>query len=161
MLRKHGLALVAAGALIAGVAGLGSAPAHAEAGVTAGNLTCNVSSGFGFIFGSSREVNCVYSTTGERYVGHINKFGVDIGFTQGGILVWTVLAPTGHLGPGMLAGHYSGATAGAAAGVGISANALIGGNENTITLQPLSIEGTQGLNVAAGVAELTLHPAGM
>jgi hypothetical protein len=161
MLRKYGLALVAAGALVAGAAGSGTTPAHAAAGVTAGNLTCHVSSGFGFIFGSSREVNCVYSTTGERYVGHISKYGVDIGYTQGGIMVWTVLAPTARLAPGMLSGHYGGATAGASVGVGLSANALVGGNNNTIALQPLSIEGNQGLNVAAGVAELTLHPAGM
>jgi hypothetical protein len=160
MFRKHGLALVAAGAMVAGVAAFGSAPAEAAAGVTAGNLTCNVSSGFGFIFGSSREVNCVYSATGEHYVGSINKFGVDIGYTQGGVMVWTVLAPTTRLAPGMLAGHYAGATAGASAGVGVSANALIGGNNSTVTLQPLSLEGNQGLNVAAGIADLTLRPAG-
>jgi hypothetical protein len=34
--------------------------------------------------------------------------------------------------------------------------ALIGGSSNHITLQPLSIEGMTGLNVAAGVAGLRL-----
>ncbi len=156
MVRKLGLALVAAGTLLASAAGFGPS-AQAQGGVAAGILTCNVSSGFGFIFGSSRELNCVFSTTGERYVGHINKFGVDIGFTQAAVIVWTVFAPTARLAPGTLAGHYAGATAGATVGVGVAANALIGGSNNTITLQPLSIEGNTGLNVAAGIGEVTLH----
>jgi len=160
MLRKYGLALLAAGTLALG--GAAVAPqAHAQGGVTAGVLTCNVSSGFGFVFGSSRDLNCVYSTTGEHYIGAINKYGVDIGFTKGGVIVWTVIAPTANLAPGTLAGHYAGATAGATAVVGVAAHALVGGNNNTITLQPLSIEGNQGLNVAAGLADVTLRAAGM
>jgi hypothetical protein len=156
MFKKYGLALLATGSIVAGTAAFGTS-AQAQGGVTAGVLTCNVSSGFGFIFGSSRELRCVYSTTGEHYVGHISKYGVDIGYTKGAVMVWTVLAPTSDLAPGALAGHYGGATAGATVGVGISANALIGGSHRTITLQPLSIEGNQGLNVAAGIAEVTLH----
>jgi hypothetical protein len=160
MVRKFGLALLAAGTIAAGAVALDTS-AHAQAGVSAGILTCNVSSGFGLVFGSSRDLNCVYSTTGERYVGHISKYGVDIGFTKAAVIVWTVIAPTANLAPGTLSGHYGGATAGATAGVGLAANALIGGNNSTITLQPLSIEGNQGLNVAAGIAEVTLQPAGM
>lgn len=160
MLKKYGLALLAAGALTLGGAAI-APEAHAQGGVAAGVLTCNVSSGFGFVFGSSRDLNCVYSTTGEHYVGSINKYGVDIGFTKGGVIVWTVIAPTANLAPGTLGGHYAGATAGATAVVGVAAHALVGGNNNTITLQPLSIEGNQGLNVAAGIAEVTLRPAGM
>ncbi len=160
MFRKFGLAVLAAGTVIAGAV-ISGPSAHAQAGVAAGVLTCNVSSGFGFVFGSSRELNCVYSTTGEHYVGDINKYGVDIGFTKAAVIVWTVIAPTANLAPGTLAGHYAGATAGATAGVGLAANALVGGNGNTITLQPLSIEGNQGLNVAAGIADVTLRSAGM
>jgi hypothetical protein len=156
MVRKLGLALVAAGTLLASAAGFGPS-AQAQGGVAAGILTCNVSSGFGFIFGSSRELNCVFSTTGERYVGHINRFGVDIGFTRAAVIVWTVFAPTAKLAPGTLAGHYAGATAGATIGVGVAAHALIGGSRNTITLQPLSIEGNTGLNVAAGIGQMTLR----
>jgi hypothetical protein len=160
MFRKYGLAVLAAGSIAVGAAGFGT-DAHAQGGVAAGVLTCNVSSGVGFIFGSSRELNCVYSTTGERYVGDINKYGVDIGFTRAAVIVWTVIAPTANLAPGTLAGHYAGATAGATVAVGLAANALVGGNNSTIALQPLSIEGNQGLNVAAGIADVTLRPAGM
>ena len=136
-----------------------TAPAHAQ-GLRAGVLTCNVSSGFGFIFGSSRSLNCTFSGAGgheQHYTGTINRFGVDIGYVHGGVLVWTVLAPTMTPGPCALAGNYGGATAQATVGVGAGANVLIGGSANSIALQPLSIEGTTGLNVAAGIASITLQ----
>ena len=136
-----------------------AAPANAQSGVKVGTLTCNVASGWGFVFGSSRALNCTFAAPGryEYYVGNISRFGVDIGYTQGGVLVWTVVAPAAALGPGALSGSYAGGTASATVGVGIGANALIGGSNNTIALQPLSIEGNRGLNVAAGVAALTLQ----
>ena len=151
-------ALVAA---LGGSLGLG-AQATAQSGVAVGTLTCNVASGFGFVFGSSRAINCTFAGPGgryEHYVGDISKFGVDIGFTQGGILVWTVIAPTASLAPGVLAGNFVGATASATVAVGVGANALLGGSNNSIALQPLSVEANRGLNVAAGVAALTLTPA--
>lgn len=130
-------------------------------GVNAGVLSCEVSGGWGFIFGSSKDMNCTFSpTSGEtqRYTGTISKYGVDIGFTRGGVMVWAVFAP-GTLAPGALAGNYGGVTAGAAVGVGASAHALVGGSNNSVSLQPLSIEGQTGLNVAAGVAGVTLTAA--
>src|SRR6266850_1217089 len=156
MLRKLGV-IISALSLAAGALAL-DAPAQAQ-GLKAGVLTCNVASGFGLIFGSSRAVNCTFSPTGgppQHYVGAINKFGVDIGYLQGGVLVWTVVAPTANLGPGALSGTYTGATASATVGVGLGANVLVGGSGNSIALQPVSIEGTTGLNVAAGIAEMTL-----
>ncbi|HTQ32955.1 MAG TPA: DUF992 domain-containing protein [Stellaceae bacterium] len=144
-----------------GIAAL-AAPASAQSAVKVGTLTCNVASGFGFIFGSSKALNCTYSGVGgqyEHYTGAITKFGADIGYTSGGIIVWTVVAPVAAMHPGALAGAYAGATASATVGVGLGANALVGGSNNTIALQPLSIEGNTGLNVAAGVASITLTPA--
>ena len=137
-------------------------PALAQSGVVVGTLSCNVASGFGFVFGSSRAITCAFTGPGgryERYVGNISRFGVDIGFTRGGILVWTVFAPAATLAPGALAGSYGGATASATVGVGLGANALIGGSGNSIALQPLSIEASRGLNVAAGIAAMTLRQA--
>ncbi len=136
-----------------------SGPADA-AGVKVGVLTCHVSSGWGFIFGSSKDLHCNFSPShgyGERYVGSVSKFGVDIGYTAGGVLVWDVIAPTTSIRRGALAGGYGGATASATAGIGVGANVLIGGFNRSITLQPLSIEGNTGLNVAAGIGEITLH----
>jgi uncharacterized protein DUF992 len=137
-----------------------AAPASAQSGVKVGNLTCNVSSGWGFVFGSSRALNCTFAGPGryEYYTGNISKFGVDIGYTQGGVMIWTVVAPTANLAPGSLAGGYAGGTASATVGVGVGANALIGGSNNTIALQPLSLEGNTGLNVAAGIGAMSLAP---
>ena len=76
-----------------GLAAAGFAtPAAAQGGVKVGNLTCNVASGWGFVFGSSRALNCTFAAPGryEYYVGNISRFGVDIGYTQGGVLVWKI-----------------------------------------------------------------------
>ena len=135
-------------------------PAKADTAVKAGVLTCNVDSGWGFIFGSSRDLKCNYSGAGghhEHYAGHIAKYGVDIGYLQGGVIVWGVLAPTTDLKAGALAGDYGGATGGASVGVGVDANVLVGGFNRSISLQPVSVEGDKGLNVAAGIAAVTLH----
>ena len=144
-----------------GVAAL-AGTASAQSAVKVGTLSCNVASGFGFIFGSSKALNCTYSGVGgqyEHYSGAITKFGADIGYTSGGVIVWTVVAPVAMMHPGALAGAYAGATGSATIGVGLGANVLVGGSNNTIALQPLSIEGSTGLNVAAGIASITLSPA--
>jgi len=158
MLKKVGLAIGAIG-LAAGLAVQGT-PAQAQSGVRVGTLNCNVASGWGFVIGSSRSLRCVFSGAGrapEHYTGTISKFGVDIGYTKGGVLIWAVLAPTTNLAPGALAGNFAGATASATVGVGAGANVLIGGSNQSISLQPLSIEGNTGLNVAAGIGAITLR----
>ena len=128
-----------------------------------GYLNCHVASGWGFIFGSSRKLQCVYTPAAsgkkiENYANSITKFGADIGYQQSGVIIWTVLAPGVKIteNPGLLAGHYGGVTASATVGLGLGGNVLIGGMDGSIALQPLSIEGTTGLNVAAGVAGVDL-----
>ena len=156
MLKKLAIGIGAL-SLAAGALAL-SSPAQAQA-VKAGMLNCNVAGGFGFIFGSSKAVNCTFapvSGTPQHYVGSIDKFGVDIGYTAGGVLVWAVFAPSTSPAPGALGGSFGGVTASATAVVGAGANVLVGGTGNAISLQPLSIEGNTGLNVAAGVAAMTL-----
>ncbi len=128
-------------------------------GVRVGELTCNVASGWGFVFGSSKHLHCTYRGNGhfEHYTGSISKFGVDVGYTEGGVLVWGVFAPTSDLRKGALEGDYVGASAQATVAVGIVANALVGGFDKSIALQPLSVEGSKGLNVAAGIGSISLH----
>lgn len=142
------------------IAALGAAaPSHATgARVDIGTLSCHEASGWGFIFGSSHQVRCTYSGEGKvaHYRGSISKFGADIGYQQSGVLIWEVLSPTDRTEPGAIAGHYGGLTAGATVGVGLGANALVGGSTGAIALQPLSIEGKTGLNVAAGIGALNL-----
>jgi hypothetical protein len=157
MLSKLGVAVTALG-LATGALALNHS-AHAQ-GVQVGVLTCNLSSGLGFIVGSSRAVDCTFSSPNgpsQHYVGSLNKVGVDIGYLQGGVMVWSVVAPTLNLAPGSLSGSYGGVTASATVGIGIGANVLVGGSGNSIALQPVSVEGTTGLNVAAGVAEMTVN----
>jgi hypothetical protein len=152
-----GAAVLAAGALA--FAGTADAAPH---GVKVGSLTCNVASGWGFVFGSSKDLHCTFrpnSHTSEHYTGTISKFGVDIGYTEGGVLVWGVFAPSSDVRAGALAGDYAGATASATVGVGLGANVLIGGLDKSIALQPLSVEGNRGLNVAAGVGAISLTAA--
>ena len=142
--------------LVAGV----STAAVAQGGVRVGTLTCHVASGWGFVLGSSKALHCTFAPAPggiEYYAGTINKFGVDIGYTQGGVLVWAVFAPTADVAPGALNGNYVGATGSASVGVGAGANVLVGGSNRTISLQPLSIEGNTGLNVAAGVGSISLR----
>ena len=134
--------------------------AQSTAGVKVGVLTCNVASGFGFIFGSSKDLKCVFSPDSgqvpQRYRGKIQKFGVDIGYTEAGVILWVVVAPTANLNQGALAGAYAGVTAEVTAGLGLGANILLGGG-NSIALQPLSISGQRGLNVAAGIGTVVLE----
>lgn len=155
--------MIGAAALAAGaVAFAGSADA-APHGVKVGSLTCNVASGWGFVFGSSKDLHCTFrgnrAGAGEHYVGTISRFGVDIGYTDGGVLVWGVFAPSSDIRPGALAGDYAGATGQATVGVGLGANVLIGGLDKSVALQPLSMEGSKGLNVAAGIGAISLKSA--
>ena len=153
------IAMAAGAALMAVMTLASGVPAWAQAGVKVGVLSCNVASGWGFVFGSSRALRCTFAPSGrvEHYAGNISKFGVDIGYTSGAVIVWAVFAPSGDLAPGALAGNYVGATGSATVGVGAGANVLVGGSNNTITLQPVSIEGNTGLNVAAGIAAIRLN----
>jgi hypothetical protein len=131
----------------------------ASAGVKIGVLSCKVNGGWGYVLGSSRRADCNYTPIDgltEYYTGDITKFGVDIGYTQGGTLVWGVIAPSSDVEAGALAGVYGGVTAGASLGVGLGANAMLGGFRNSIALQPLSLEGNAGVNLAAGVGSIRL-----
>ena len=148
-----GAAVAAAGLMIG--AGANAAPA----GVKIGTLTCNVAGGMGFVFGSTKDLACSYEPTRaavEHYDGTISKWGVDIGYTGKGKLIWAVFAPTSDVRPGAIEGEYAGASAQANVGVGLGANVLIGGLDKSIALQPVSVEGSTGLNVAAGIGSISL-----
>lgn len=149
--------LLAGAALAAGALAF-AIPADAS-GVQVGTLTCHVASGWGFIFGSSKDLRCVFHPSvgrSEHYEGSISKFGVDVGYTDSAVIVWGVIAPTSSMKPSSLEGDYAGATASATVGVGVGAHVLVGGFDRSIDLQPLSVEGNTGLNVAAGIGEITL-----
>ncbi|MEI8144930.1 MAG: DUF992 domain-containing protein [Alphaproteobacteria bacterium] len=136
---------------------------EAQSAVRVGTLRCNVSAGIGLLITSTRDINCLYQPQRgrrEAYRGSIRRFGLDLGATTPGVLVWGVVAQTRRPGRGALAGEYVGGTAEATVGAGLGVNALVGGSNRAYSLQPLSVEGQLGLNLAVGVADLTLVSAG-
>jgi hypothetical protein len=133
---------IAIAAAVIGLSALTGSQAQAQARVEVGVLTCTVRGGTGFIVGSTKDLHCRF---------------IDIGVTKQSAIAWAVFAPTANLRPGSLNGGYGGVSAEATVGLGVGANALIGGSNKGIILQPLSVTAQQGLNIAAGVASLQLR----
>lgn len=127
--------------------------------VEVGVLTCDVSGGVGLILGSEKDMICNFTSvdqTTEAYIGNVKKFGIDIGETQATTISWTVLAPTTELSIGSLEGEYAGLSLEGTVGVGVGVNALLGGFDKSIALQPLSAQIQEGYNIAGGVGTMTL-----
>jgi Protein of unknown function (DUF992) len=146
-------------AIVALVAPIASA--NALPPVRAGILQCQGGQNVGFVVGSVTSLECVFQSEGRRpepYVATVRRYGLDIGFTEQTKFSWAVNAPTGRVERGDLAGNYGGVGANASVGVGGGGNFLVGGPQNSYALQPLSMQGQTGLNVAAGVADIELQP---
>ncbi len=147
-------------ALAAAALALGLATGEASARVKAGVLQCRIAPGVGMILVSSKRVSCDFQPTGhkrETYSGRISKLGVDIGFTRGGVIVWTVFAPHTGYSRYALAGHYGGASGEVSLVAGLGANVLVGGSNRSFALQPISVQGQLGVNFAVGLAALDLR----
>lgn len=142
----------------------GATPAVAQsAKVQSGMLVCKVAPSMGFILGSMREMGCEFRDTSvqpyvvkSRYKGTIARFGIDIGALASDTLAWAVFAPTATPNPSDIAGTYVGASVDAAWVIGGGTNVLLGGSNNQIALQTISVEGMVGADVAAGIADLNL-----
>lgn len=139
----------------------GSANAQGAARTEVGMLTCQTSATVGLIIGSNQRLRCSFRPhnggPSEIYSGHINRVGLDVGIRAGGVLAWAVVAPTNGMHRGALAGTYVGANADASFGLGAGAKVLVGGSHRSIALQPVSVMGQAGVNLALGVARLTLR----
>jgi hypothetical protein len=137
------------------------AQAQSQQTVQLGVLNCRGGASVGFVVGSVTNLGCILQTNGrpdQPYVATIRKVGVDLGITEQTALSWAVFAPVNYAGQGDLSGNYAGAQSSASFGVGLGANVLVGGSQNSIALQPLSLQGSTGLNVAAGLESLELRP---
>jgi hypothetical protein len=148
-------------ALLGAVLLAATVPAQAQDRVQVGQLACSISAGIGLIVASQRNVSCTFKPDNgppEAYTGTMTVIGVDVGFTTGSAMVWGVLSGTNRY-VGMLSGTYVGATAQATAVAGVGANALVGGSNRSVALQPLSVQGQVGLNAAGGIGALELHLA--
>jgi len=157
------IAIAAACMAVAVIAAFVVSPVVAQpARVEVGTLRCSLSSSIGLVIGSQRNVSCIFSSGNgpdEAYEGRMSRIGVDLGFTTGGRIIWEVFATTNRYA-GMLSGRYVGATAEATVAVGLGANVLVGGSHRSVALQPVSVQGQSGFNIAAGVGELRLRLAG-
>ena len=137
------------------------AAANALPPVRAGILQCQGGQNVGFVVGSVTSLECVFQSEGRRpepYIATVRRYGVDLGFTQQTRFSFAVNAPSRRPGRGELAGNYGGVGANASVGVGFGGNFLVGGPENAYALQPISVQGQTGLNVAAGIADIQLEP---
>jgi hypothetical protein len=150
-------------AVLAAAATFAATPVLAAPKAKVGTLTCDVSAGIGLIIFQKQDMTCTFHPIGggpvSHYTGQIAEYGVALGGVDKGHLVWGVVAATRSVAPGALAGTYAGVGAEASAGVGAGVNILIGGTGQAFSLQPISVEGQTGINIAAGVASLTLTPA--
>ncbi len=152
--------LVPLAVAIGAVVLLGPSAQAAGERIQVGVLNCTVASGTNFLVGSTKRLACRFSPANggmvEHYRGEITRVGLDLGKTKSTEIRWAVLAPKTGLRAGALSGKYGGVSAEASAGAGVGANALIGGLERSIALNPLSIQTQEGVNIAAGVAGLKL-----
>jgi hypothetical protein len=157
---KHLIALVV---IVLAAVSVSPAVAQTPPTTSAGTLTCTLAPSIGLIIGSRQRMACRFVPNGafppEAYVGVMGTLGLDIGITAGGVMAWGVLAPTAGPMRGKLAGTYVGASGAIGVGVGVGANVLFGGSNRSIALQPLSVEGTVGVNLSLGVSSLTLYLA--
>lgn len=146
--------------LMIGAACTGIAQAQSAKAVV-GQLTCVGEGSVGMIISSKETLKCRFVPAdggpSQRYSATITKYGLDLGVTGSKTLIWTVLGSTSALPDGALYGTYAGVSADASIGVGAGANALVGGSDQSVVLQPLSVQGQTGINIAVGVSELTLR----
>ena len=132
-------------------------PAHA--GVKVGILECKLGVGIGVVIAENQKVDCTFKPNSgevEYYGGQITKVGLELGITGGTVVVWGVIAATNEYTPGSLAGAYGGATAEASAILGVGANALWGGSDQSLALQPVSVQGQVGVDIGLGLTGMTL-----
>jgi hypothetical protein len=137
------------------------ASANAVPAMRAGVLQCHGGQNVGFVVGSVTSLECVFQSEGRRpepYIATVKRIGLDLGITEQTQFSWAVNSPDGRLGYGGLAGSYGGVGANASVGVGFGGNFLVGGPANAYALQPISVQGQTGLNVAAGIAGIDLQP---
>lgn len=159
-------ALLAAGSLAPGLAQTETEtetvkdPADIE-GQRLGVLECTIEGGWGLLLGSSKDVSCAFKRTDgtvDVYTGSLDKIGLDIGKTERAYMSWLVFTTVANEpGQNALVGTYVGVSAGASLGIGLGVNALVGGTKDQIGLQPISVEGVEGINLAVGLASLKLE----
>jgi len=157
-MKRRILALAAGAAALFTVAATPASAQHLE---RIGTLDCKVAPNVSFVVGSHRTAGCIFYPANKRqmhrYRADLGRVGVDLNISQGGHVIWAVHAHNKRLYPGDLRGTYTGASGNIALGLGVGANVLVGGSNNTIALQPISGEGSVGVGISLGVGQIVLH----
>lgn len=136
-----------------------------SSGMKAGVLTCKTvqGSGVNLLIHSTVDVKCEFKSSAggssEHYKGETGiGLGVDINVKRQQTIGYTVLSADFKKGTYQLAGKYGGVEGSATVGAGIGASVLVGGNDRSISLQPIAISTSSGLGVSGGFSYLYLEP---
>lgn len=131
-----------------------------DGGTQVGVLTCSMTGIENIVVYTKEEFACTFKPnngTEQTYTGVIKEIGVNLSITKDNTMVWGVIAPEKDLAsPDELKGTYVGGTGQVEIGGGVAANILIGGSHQTISLQPISVNGMIGAGAALDIAKFEL-----
>lgn len=131
-------------------------------GAQIGLLECRTVEGSGFtlLISSTADVKCRFEATGgvvEKYRGETGvALGIDLHWDRKTKIVYTVFAANYKAGSYQLTGKYLGGGGSATVGVGVGAQALIGGGNKSISLEP-ALSGSKGAGISGGMTYLYLE----
>lgn len=133
----------------------------ADARVEIGYLECSLLSDEGNIIVSEQEFSCLFDPAddkreNEEYIATTSKIGLDLSKTDAETLRWAVFAPADKYRIGVLEGEYAGVSADAALGVGVGGKVLVGGLEESVALQPISVTTQKGVGLSLAFESLKL-----
>jgi len=136
--------------------------APGSAGIELGYLECDLKAESGSVVRSELAYDCTFDPAGDApaagyYAATADKVGLDLSKTEQETMRWLVVSATDDaVEPGALAGHYAGLSADASVSVGGGAKVLVGGFEDSITLQPVSLSTQKGYGVSLAVESMEL-----
>jgi len=151
-------------ALIALIAIPMAAFAGTTQGTRVGLLTCKTvpGSALSLIVHSTEGVKCSFKANAggtEYYKGETGVgLGFDVSFDRETTMTYAVMSANVKAGDYQLAGKYFGGGGSATVGVGLGVQALIGGGNKNVSLQPVAISGSTGAGVSGGITYLYLEP---
>lgn len=140
------------------------AHAGSTAGTKIGTLQCKTvpHSGVNLLIHSTVDVTCEFKSTAgelEHYKGETGiGLGVDLAVKSNETLGYLVFASDFKKGEYKLAGKYVGGGGSATVGAGVGAQALIGGSNKSVSLQPVVLSSSEGFGVTGGITYLYLQP---
>ena len=157
---RLGLGTIASAIAVFAAIGSGQAQPFKGTKYYVGSLNCHVSGSTGYIFGSSKELDCMLvrpSGATEAYEGSIKKYGIDIGYTKAAYVEWHAYSLKDNVPVGAMGGDFLGTQGSISAGAAAGSDGLIGGSEKSIMLQSVVLQGDDaGLNFAQGIAAISL-----